>query len=189
MRQRFRRLDPARDRLVRGSPGSRGNRCSASASAPRCSHASSARGCSATRTGAARSAISRSGRRLRATASAPSAFRAASINGIPRLRSADGRRIARHRRPGLPHPGLSIRQPRFGVAVPPGSHLPHDVQVDFERAERLTRPGAQQRPGHLDGWFQHDGRVAAWLEALLPAWLDGRLGDEGCRRRTTGTRA
>jgi GMP synthase (glutamine-hydrolysing) len=44
-------------------------------------------------------------------------------------------------------------------------------------AERLARPGAQQRPGHLDGWFQHDGRVAAWLEALLPAWLEGRLGD------------
>lgn len=44
-------------------------------------------------------------------------------------------------------------------------------------AERLTRPGAQQRPGHLGGWFQHDGQVAAWLEAFLPAWLDGRLGE------------
>jgi GMP synthase (glutamine-hydrolysing) len=43
-------------------------------------------------------------------------------------------------------------------------------------AERLSRPGAQSRPGHLDGWFQHDGRVAAWLEAFLPAWLEGRLG-------------
>jgi hypothetical protein len=46
-------------------------------------------------------------------------------------------------------------------------------------AERLTRPGAQQRPGHLGGWFQHDGRVAAWLEAFLPAWLAGRLGEAG----------
>ena len=46
-------------------------------------------------------------------------------------------------------------------------------------AERLTRPGAQSRPGHLGGWFQHDGRVAAWLEAFLPAWLDGRLGEAG----------
>lgn len=45
-------------------------------------------------------------------------------------------------------------------------------------AERLTRPGAQQRPGHLGGWFQHDGMVAAWLEAFLPAWLDGRLGEK-----------
>jgi len=43
-------------------------------------------------------------------------------------------------------------------------------------SERLTRPGAQGRPRHLDGWFQHDGRVAAWLEGFLPAWLEGRLG-------------
>ena len=42
-------------------------------------------------------------------------------------------------------------------------------------ADRLTRPGTQGRAGHLDGWFQHDGRVAAWLEAFLPAWLEGRL--------------
>ena len=45
-------------------------------------------------------------------------------------------------------------------------------------AERLTRPGAKQRPRHLDGWFQHDGRVAAWLAAFLPAWLEGRLSEE-----------
>ena len=43
-------------------------------------------------------------------------------------------------------------------------------------AERLSRPGAQGRPRHLDGWFQHDGRVAAWLADFLPAWLEGRLG-------------
>lgn len=42
-------------------------------------------------------------------------------------------------------------------------------------AERLTRPGALSRPRHLEGWFQHDGRVAAWLEAFLPAWIEGRL--------------
>jgi GMP synthase (glutamine-hydrolysing) len=42
-------------------------------------------------------------------------------------------------------------------------------------AERLTRPGALTRPEHLGGWFQHDGRVAAWLDAFLPAWLEGRL--------------
>ena len=42
-------------------------------------------------------------------------------------------------------------------------------------AERLSRPGALSRPEHLGGWFQHDGRVAAWLEAFLPAWLAGRL--------------
>jgi hypothetical protein len=44
-------------------------------------------------------------------------------------------------------------------------------------AERLTRPGALSRHEHLGGWFQHDGRVAAWLEAFLPAWLEGRLSD------------
>ncbi len=49
--------------------------------------------------------------------------------------------------------------------------------MDSGGAERLTRPGAQQRPGHLGGWFQHDGRVSAWLEAFLPAWLGGRLGE------------
>jgi GMP synthase (glutamine-hydrolysing) len=43
-------------------------------------------------------------------------------------------------------------------------------------AERLTRPGAQGRPAHLGGWYQHDGQVAAWLEAFLPAWIEGRLG-------------
>jgi GMP synthase (glutamine-hydrolysing) len=54
-------------------------------------------------------------------------------------------------------------------------------------AERLTRPGAQQRPGHLGGWFQHDGRVAAWLAAFLPAWLEGRLGES--ERPTAEVRA
>lgn len=39
--------------------------------------------------------------------------------------------------------------------------------------ERLARPGAQPRHGHLDGWFQHDGMVAKWLRAFLSSWLDG----------------
>ena len=50
-------------------------------------------------------------------------------------------------------------------------------------AERLTRPGALSRPEHLGGWFQHDGRVAAWLEAFLPAWLAGRLAESPPRAR------
>jgi len=50
-------------------------------------------------------------------------------------------------------------------------------------AERLSRPGAQGRPRHLDGWFQHDGQVAAWLEAFLPAWLEGRLGQASASQR------
>ncbi len=49
-------------------------------------------------------------------------------------------------------------------------------------AERLTRPGARSRPEHLGDWFQHDGRVAAWLDAFLPAWLDGRLAEQVRKR-------
>jgi GMP synthase (glutamine-hydrolysing) len=39
--------------------------------------------------------------------------------------------------------------------------------------ERLNRPGAQPRERHFDGWFQHDGAVAAWLQAYLSTWLPG----------------
>lgn len=42
-------------------------------------------------------------------------------------------------------------------------------------AERLTRPGARPREEHLEGWFQHDGAVSAWLEAFLAAWIDDAL--------------
>lgn len=58
-------------------------------------------------------------------------------------------------------------------------------------AERLSRPGAQPRRGHLDGWFQHDGMVANWLGALLPAWLAGRAArrDGGRRRADESGRA
>jgi GMP synthase (glutamine-hydrolysing) len=52
-------------------------------------------------------------------------------------------------------------------------------------AERLTRPGARSRTEHLGGWFQHDGLVAAWLEAFLPAWLAGRLGEAPPAREPT----
>jgi GMP synthase (glutamine-hydrolysing) len=41
-------------------------------------------------------------------------------------------------------------------------------------AERLERPGAQPRQSHLEGWFRYDPPVAAWLDAMLPAWLAGR---------------
>jgi len=41
--------------------------------------------------------------------------------------------------------------------------------------ERLDRPGAQPRASQLEGWFRHDRAVAAWLQAMLPAWLDGAL--------------
>jgi GMP synthase (glutamine-hydrolysing) len=50
-------------------------------------------------------------------------------------------------------------------------------------AERLTQPGALTRPEHLGGWFQHDRLVAAWLEAFLPAWLEGRLAEPEPKER------
>jgi len=42
-------------------------------------------------------------------------------------------------------------------------------------AERLSLPGAQHRQRHLDGWFQFDSAVDAWLRAFLPAWMEKRL--------------
>ncbi len=58
-------------------------------------------------------------------------------------------------------------------------------------AERLSRPGAQPRRGHLDGWFQHDGGVADWLGAFLPAWLAGAASraEDGRRRADEAARA
>ena len=50
-------------------------------------------------------------------------------------------------------------------------------------AERLARPGALSRSEHLGGWFQHDGHVAAWLEAFLPAWIAGRLAEPAPKAR------
>jgi GMP synthase (glutamine-hydrolysing) len=54
--------------------------------------------------------------------------------------------------------------------------------------ERLTRPGAQARPRQLGGWYQHDGRVAAWLDAFLPVWMDGQLGEAPATQRPAVSR-
>ena len=64
-----------------------------------------------------------------------------------RVRPAGGRRIARHGRPGFPQSGLPLRR-RRRVAVPPGSDLPHDVQVDTSRRGEVDPPGgaAAARP-------------------------------------------
>jgi len=53
-------------------------------------------------------------------------------------------------------------------------------------AEKLERPGAQPREGHLEGWFRYDRPVAAWLDALLPAWLAG--GGQAAGRQTAAPR-
>ncbi len=37
-------------------------------------------------------------------------------------------------------------------------------------SERMGGPGAQPRPEHLSGWYQHDGAVARWLRPFLHKW-------------------
>ena len=81
----------------------------------------------------------------------------------------------RHWRSEFPQPGLSLWRACGRPAVPPGSDLSHDVPLDPSRRRALKPARGAEPPRALGGWFQHDGRVAAWLEAFLPAWLAGRL--------------
>ena len=37
--------------------------------------------------------------------------------------------------------------------------------------ERTLMPGAQLRHQHLEGWYQHDPAIRAWLDAFLDHWL------------------
>jgi GMP synthase (glutamine-hydrolysing) len=37
-------------------------------------------------------------------------------------------------------------------------------------------PGAHPRHRHLEGWYQHDGATARWLDAFLKTWLGGDIG-------------
>ena len=76
----------------------------------------------------------------------------------------------------FPHQAYCYQRNAVGLQFHPEVTYHMMCKWTLRGAERLTRPGAQGRPGHLDGWFQHDGRVAAWLEAFLPAWIEGRLG-------------
>jgi GMP synthase (glutamine-hydrolysing) len=80
---------------------------------------------------------------------------------------------------GTDFPHQAYRYQRNAVALQFHPEVTYHMMCKWtlRGAERLTRPGAQGRPGHLDGWFQHDGRVASWLEAFLPAWMESRLGE------------
>ena len=78
---------------------------------------------------------------------------------------------------GVNFPNQAYRYGRHAVGLQFHPEVTYHMMCRWTHrgAERLTRPGALSRPEHLGGWFQHDGRVAAWLEAFLPAWLEGRL--------------
>jgi GMP synthase (glutamine-hydrolysing) len=80
---------------------------------------------------------------------------------------------------GADFPNQAYRYGRHTVALQFHPEVTYHMMCRWTHrgAERLTRPGALSRPEHLGGWFQHDGLVAAWLDAFLPAWLEGRLAD------------
>ena len=82
---------------------------------------------------------------------------------------------------GVDFPNQAFRYGRRAVALQFHPEVTYHMMCRWTHrgAERLTRPGAQGRPQHLGGWFQHDGRVAAWLEAFLAVWLEGRCGEPG----------
>ena len=104
--------------------------------------------------------------------------RARSINGIPTASicprgpsfSPPAERIS-------PTRPIAMARSAVGLQFHPEVTYHMMCRWTHRGAERLTRPGALSRPEHLGGWFQHDGQVAAWLEAFLPAWLEGRLTD------------
>ena len=81
---------------------------------------------------------------------------------------------------GFPQPGLSLRQDRRRPAVPPRSHLSHDVPVDAPRrrapdpSRRAARPAPSRR-------LVPARRAGRRLARRLPARVDGRAARRSVR--------
>ena len=94
-----------------------------------------------------------------------------------RIRPAGGRRIARHRRPGFPQSGLSVRQGGGRPAVPPRGHLPHDLPLDPARGGASDPTGRAAAAGPSRRLVPAR-RPRRGLARGLPARVAGQDGSE-----------
>ena len=79
---------------------------------------------------------------------------------------------------GEDFPNQAYRYGKSGrPPVPPGSDLSHDVPVDDPRRRAPDAPGRAEPAAASRRLVSARRRVAAWLEAFLPAWMEGRLGE------------
>ena len=154
----------------------RGNRRSGSASARKCWRARSARGCSATKTSAAKSAITRSSRRPRAigcaTAKFPRCVYQWHSDGFDLPEGAELLAAG-----GATFPNQAYRHGRHAVGLQFHPEVTYHMMCRWTHrgAERLTRPGALSRPEHLGGWFQP---TAGWPPGSKRSCRPGSKG--GC---------
>ncbi|HLH11663.1 MAG TPA: glutamine amidotransferase [Methylovirgula sp.] len=51
--------------------------------------------------------------------------------------------------------------------------------------DRMNLPGAHPRHLNLEGWYRHDAAVARWLDAFLPAWIEGTSGAQSRQAATS----
>ena len=70
-------------------------------------------------------------------------------------------------------PVQAIRAGRkaYGLQFHPEVTLAMMCRWSVRGHERTMMPGAQLRHQHLDGWYQHDPAVRAWLDGFLDHWL------------------
>ncbi len=87
-------------------------------------------------------------------------------------------------------PNQAFRYGRNAVALQFHPEVTYQMMCRWttRAAEKLTRPGAQPPRQHLEGWFQHDGAVATWLDAFLGDWIADRLAPMREEAQTTATR-